>query len=103
MVTPLPTLIIQGTADQSVPYATAPAYYDHISPPRFLVGLTGVGHSEAVESQFEPPIPARDAAQRASIAFLNAVFRNAGAAFDATLSDLAAAGNIVRSEHTPTR
>jgi dienelactone hydrolase len=101
-VTDLPTLIIQGTADQSVAYSTAPAYYDHIGPPRFLVGLVGVGHSEAVESQIEPPIPAREAAQRASVAFLNAVFRNASEAFNATLANLAAAGNPVRSEPLPT-
>lgn len=94
----VPTLIMQGTADQSVDYSTAPAFYAHIGPPRFLIGLTGVGHSEAVESQIEPPIAARDAAQRSSIAFLNAVFRDASAVFDATLADLAATGNQVRSD-----
>lgn len=94
----LPTLIMQGTADQSVDYSTAPAFYALIGPPRFLIGLTGVGHSEAVESQIDPPIPARDAAQRSSIAFLNAVFRHANAAFDAILVSLATAGNQVRSE-----
>jgi predicted dienelactone hydrolase len=97
-VSDLPTLLIQGTKDPVVVYSTATAYYDHIEAPRFLVGLAGAGHSEAVESQIEPPIPARDAAQRASIAFLNAVFRNAGTAFGTTLADLAATGNIVRSD-----
>ena len=97
-VSDLPTLLIQGTKDPVVTYSTATAYYDRIEPPRFLVGLLGAGHSEAVESQIEPPIPARDAAQRASIAFLNVVFRNAGAAFETTLADLSAAGDIVRSD-----
>jgi alpha-beta hydrolase superfamily lysophospholipase len=101
-VTDFPTLIIQGTADQSVSYSTAPAFYEHIDAPRFLLGLTGAGHSEAVESQIDPPIPARDAAQHASIAFLNAVFRNAQMAFDTTLADLAADGNIVQSDPRPT-
>jgi len=94
----LPTLIIQGTADQSVAYTTAPAYYEHIGPPRFLLGLIGVDHSEALESQVEPPLPAREATQRASITFLDAVFRDASARFRATLSDFAAAGDIVRSD-----
>ncbi len=98
-----PTLIIQGTADQSVAYSTAPAFYEHIHAPRFLLGLTSAGHSEAVESQIDPPIAARDAAQHASIAFLNAVFRGANTAFDATLSQLAAAGNPVRSEYVGAR
>jgi len=97
-VSDLPTLLIQGTKDPVVTYGTTAAYYDRIGPPRFLVGLLGAGHSEAVESQVEPPIPARDAAQRASIAFLNAVFRSAGTAFETTLADLAAAGDIVRSD-----
>jgi hypothetical protein len=86
--------------DHSVDYATAPAYYERIGPPRFLLGLTGVGHSEAVESQIDPPIPARAAAQRASIAFLNAAFQHASAAFDAPLAALAATGDIVRSDPT---
>src|SRR6202040_2070353 len=84
-----PTLIIQGTADQSVAYSTAPMFYDAIQPPRFLLGIEGAGHSEDVESQLDPPIPARDAAQRATIAFLDAVFRNADSELDATLASLA--------------
>jgi len=97
-VSDLPTLLIQGTKDPVVTYGTTAAYYDHIGAPRYLVGLLGAGHSEAVESQIEPPIPARDAAQRASIAFLNAVFRSADTAFETTLTDLAAAGDTVRSD-----
>ncbi len=97
-VSDLPTLLIQGTEDPVVTYNTALAYYDHIGAPRFLVGLVGAGHSDAVESQIEPPIPARNAAQRASIAFLNAVFRDARDDFDAAWASLAADGNIVRAE-----
>jgi dienelactone hydrolase len=98
----LPTLLIQGTKDPVVTYSTATAYYDRIGPPRFLVGLLGAGHSEAVESQSEPPVPARDTAQRASIAFLNGVFGNARDSFDATLASLAADGNMVRAEWAAT-
>ncbi len=66
--------------------------------PRFLLGLPGAGHSDAVESQTDPPIPTRDAAQRATIAFLNAVFRGADAAFDDIRAALAAEGNIVQAQ-----
>jgi predicted dienelactone hydrolase len=93
-----PTLIIQGTADHSVAYSNGPQLYGLIQPPRFLLGLADAGHSEALESQAEPAIPARDAAQRATIAFLNAVFRGADTKLDQTLAVLAAAGNIVESE-----
>ncbi len=94
----LPTLIIHGTADHSVAYATAPAFYERISPPRFLLGLSGAGHSEALESQLDPPIPARDAAQRITIAFLSAVFRVAAAELHATFASLGAAGNVVQMD-----
>ncbi|HVO22484.1 MAG TPA: hypothetical protein VMW56_02530 [Candidatus Margulisiibacteriota bacterium] len=101
VVSDLPTLLIQGTEDPVVLYSTALAYYDHIGAPRFLVGLLDAGHSEALESQSKPPIPARDAAQRATIAFLNAVFRNARDDLDAAWASLAADGNSVRAEWTP--
>ncbi len=93
-----PTLIIQGTADTSVPYSAATTLYQQIQPPRILLGLKGAGHSEALESQVEPPIPARDAAQRGTIAFVNAVFRGAHGELQATLAALATAGNIVQAE-----
>jgi predicted dienelactone hydrolase len=102
-VSDLPTLLIQGTKDPVVVYSTATAYYDQIEAPRFLVGLAGAGHSEAVESQIEPPIPARDAAQRASIAFLAAVFRNARADLDAVWASLSGDGNAVRAEWAQVR
>jgi alpha-beta hydrolase superfamily lysophospholipase len=93
-----PTLIIHGTADSAVPYATAPALYAQLEPPRVLVGLDGAGHSEALESQEEPPINARLAAQRATIAFLDSVFSGDTPALHSTLAALAAAGNVVESD-----
>ena len=93
-----PTLILHGTADTTVSYTGATRLYSLIAPPRFLVGLDGAGHSDAIESRVEPPIPARDAGQRATIAFLNAVFRGAAAEFDATLAALAAEGNLVQAD-----
>jgi alpha-beta hydrolase superfamily lysophospholipase len=93
-----PTLILHGTVDPLVAFRTATQFYSLIDPPRFLVGLKGAGHSDAVESQAEPPIPARDAAQRATIAFLNAVFRDGAGDLDATLTVLATEGNVVQAD-----
>jgi predicted dienelactone hydrolase len=93
-----PTLILHGTADTTVTYATATQLFDLIDAPRFLLGLQGAEHSDALESQAEPPIPARDAAQRATVAFLNAVFRGASAELNATLAGLAAQGNLVQAD-----
>jgi dienelactone hydrolase len=93
-----PTVIIQGIADTSVPYATAPALYTQLAPPRVLVGLDGVGHSEAVESQEEPPIAARRAVQQVTVDFLDAVLRGDDRVLQTTLAGLAAEGNIVESE-----
>jgi hypothetical protein len=63
-----------------------------------LVGLLQGTHSELLESQVDPPVPARDAAQRATIAFLDALFRGRAPALEQTLAALAAAGNEVRKE-----
>jgi predicted dienelactone hydrolase len=98
-----PTLMLHGTADTTVPYMIATQLYGMFDPPRFLVGLTGARHSDALESQVEPPIAARDAGQRATIAFLNAVFRAAPAEFDSTLAALAAEGNLVQAERERSR
>lgn len=91
-----PTLILHGMADTTVAYVTATQLFNLIAPPRVLVGLKGAEHSDALESQTEPPIPARAAAQRATVAFLNAVFGSAAAELDATLAALAAEGNLVQ-------
>jgi pimeloyl-ACP methyl ester carboxylesterase len=93
-----PTMVMQGTDDATVPYATALALYAALQPPRVLIGLSGTGHSEALESQAEPPIPARRAAQTATVGFLNAILRGDRAALDAALAQLTADGNIVQAD-----
>lgn len=93
-----PTLILHGTADTTVSFNTAKLLYNLIGPPRFLVGLEGAEHSDAVESQVEPPIPARADAQRATIAFLDAVFHSADVQLDAVLTSLSAEGNVVQED-----
>ncbi len=93
-----PTMVMQGTDDTTVPWATALALYALLRPPRVLVGLNGAGHSEALESQADPAIPARRAAQTATVAFLNAILDGDVAALDTALAQLAADGNIVQVE-----
>lgn len=96
-----PTLLIHGTADRSVGYGTSTTFYDHIQPPRYFLGLSGAGHSEALESQTVPAIGPQRAAQQASIAFLNALFRGAHTELDETFAMLAAAGNVTWIETEP--
>jgi hypothetical protein len=81
------------------PFSTAKQLYNLFGPPRFLVGLEGAEHADALESQVEPAIPARADAQRATIAFLDAVFHGADVGLDAVLVSLASEGNVVQSEH----
>jgi predicted dienelactone hydrolase len=89
------TLILHGTADATVAFAMAQQLFNILAPPRLLVGIQGAGHSESLESQVEPPIAARAAAQRAVIAFLAATFRDRDRALDNVLADLSAEGHVV--------
>jgi alpha-beta hydrolase superfamily lysophospholipase len=93
-----PTLLLQGTADTTVSYSSVVSFYDSIGAPRFLIGLEGAGHSDAVEGPPGPPAPPRAAAQEATIAFLNAVFYGDAAALTTTLDTLNAAGNPVQAD-----
>ncbi len=91
-------LIIHGTADPTVPFAMGRELFERLAAPKFLLGLEGAGHSESVESQVEPPIPARAAAQRAVIAFLDAEYHGRDRALDTVLAELAADGNVVDAD-----
>lgn len=93
-----PTLVAHGIADRTVAYAVAPAYYQTLQPPRLLLGLEGVGHSEALESQTVPAIAARAALEEAVIAFLDWRFRGDGEGLTATLESLAGRGHVVEAE-----
>jgi predicted dienelactone hydrolase len=90
-----PTLILHGQPDPVVPFDLAPDLFESLPQPRYLVGLTNAGHSDLLESQVEPPIPARAAAQSATIAFLNAHVRGDASALGATLAQLAGDGHLV--------
>jgi predicted dienelactone hydrolase len=93
-----PTLIIHGTMDFLVPYPSGRELFAALEPPRVFVGLDGAGHSDSLESQVEPPIAVRAAAQRAVVAFLDAVFRGRWRELETVLAELAAEGHQVEAE-----
>jgi predicted dienelactone hydrolase len=93
-----PTLILHGTMDFLVPYPSGRELFAEIEPPRVFVGLAGAGHSDSLESQVEPPIAVRAAAQRAVVAFLDAVFQGRERELASVLEELAAEGHEVDSD-----
>jgi predicted dienelactone hydrolase len=94
-----PTLIIHGKADSVIPLQSSIDLYGQLGGPKFLIGLTDVDHSEALESQEQPPPPARGAAEAATIAFLQRVFLDDSQPLQELLDDLAADGHL--TEATP--
>ncbi len=92
-----PTLIIHGKADPLIPLQSSIDLYEQIDAPKFLVGLTDVGHSEALESQERPPPPARGAAEAATLGFLQHFFLNDPRPLQALLDDLAAGGHLIEA------
>jgi predicted dienelactone hydrolase len=90
-----PTLLIHGTDDPLVSFSFAEPLLETLPEPRALVGVQGAGHAELLESQSEPPIPAREATQRAIVAFLGALLRHDRGALDAAFEQLAGDGHIV--------
>ncbi len=95
------TLVLHGTEDPTVPFASAFDLLATLPKPRYLVGIDGAGHSEQLESQVEPPIPARATAQLATAAFLNAQIRGAESEFEDVLTSLAGDGHVVVVELVP--
>ncbi len=93
-----PTLILHGTADKTVTYASSQLLYSQIAAPKFFVGITGAGHSDAIEATAEPLTSVQSVSERAIVAFLNAQFRGADAALSDTLAALATEGNTVDSD-----
>ncbi len=91
----IPTLVVHGDADPVVAIENGRDLYQLLSPPKFFVGVRGAGHSDLVESQLEPPIPARHATQQAILAFVRWVFFGATAEFAARLAELHDQGHEV--------
>jgi dienelactone hydrolase len=78
-------LAVQGTADTINPPGTTYAFYAQAAPPKFLLKLLGGGHLPP----YTQPGPQLGAVERATIAFLDALFKGRRAA----LGRLLAAGN----------
>ena len=93
-----PTLIIHGEADPTIPFQSSLDLYAQFQPPKFLMGLAGAGHSEALESQVTPALPARHATEVATIAFLRAQFHSDIDAFETELDELTDAGHLVERD-----
>jgi len=92
-----PTLVLHGSADKTVTYASSQLLYSEIDPPKVFVGITGADHSDAIEAPSAPLTSVQLASERTIVAFLNAMFRDAGSELDHTLASLAAEGNAVQS------
>jgi len=90
-----PLLIIHGQADGTIVFQSSVDLYEEIAPPKVLVGLADVDHSEALESQDSPAPAPRKAAQEATIAFLDAILLERSTPLELVLDDLRATGHLV--------
>lgn len=88
------TLIVHGTDDPLIPFHNAFGLLAALVQADHLLGVQQGSHAVLLESQVEPPIPARDATQRTIAAFLDAVLRDQPASLDTLLSELYAAGHV---------
>jgi len=95
-----PTLLLNGTLDEAVNYATSQAMYALFDPPKVLVLITGADHNNAIEAKSLPLTSLQLVTKRSVVAFLNAMFRGASADLQTTLDTLAAEGNPTQSEGT---
>lgn len=89
------TLILHGTDDPLIPFDRAFGLLAALAPARHLVGIREGSHSALLESQVEPPIAARDVAERTIVAFLDAVLRDEPDTFQQLLRELFDAGQVV--------
>lgn len=94
----IPTLVVHGEADPVVAVQNGRDLYRLLTPPKAFLGVKGAGHSDLVESQLEPPIPARDAAQQAILAFVRGVFLGATNELTTRLAQLHEQGHEVLVE-----
>lgn len=86
-----PTLLVHGVDDPGIPLSLSEDLRDTLSP-TWLLELPGTGHSEMLQSTEEPPVPARDATQRAVLAHLRDALLGETGARDAELTALDAEG-----------
>ncbi|MEQ1502081.1 MAG: hypothetical protein ABMB14_07610 [Myxococcota bacterium] len=90
-----PTLLMHGLEDETLTPSISEDLYAAIDDPKWYLGIAGAGHSDPVESQEEPPIPSRDAAQSAVRDLIRSTLLGDAGALDATLDRLGADGNTV--------
>lgn len=88
-----PTLLLHGLEDETLDPQISRDLHATLDDPVWFLGLAGAGHSDPIESQDEPPIPSRAAAQAAVLALFDEAVRGRGGALDAALDRLAADGN----------
>lgn len=89
------TLVAHGLLDVAVPPGFGEDLYERIDAPKWFLGIADAEHSEPVESQAIPPIPERDALQRAVLAVAEAVTSGDDAPVEEILDQLAAEGHTV--------
>jgi acetyl esterase/lipase len=90
-----PTLVMHGLEDTTLDPGISEDLYADLEDPRWYLGLSGAGHSDPIESQDEPPVPSRAAAQGAVQALIGQVFLGESGAVDRILDELAAEGHTV--------
>lgn len=89
-----PTLVMHGL-DDPLSHEVSETLYAELEGQKWYLGIAGSGHADAIESQEEPPIASRAAAQAAVGALIRQTFFGEAGAVDAVLSDLESDGNTV--------
>lgn len=92
----LPTLLMHGLEDPVVPYSISLDLYDLLHEPKWLLGIAGAEHSDPIESQEVPPIPAREAAEEAILALIAETTADDAGAVSRALTGLAGSGHETR-------
>jgi dienelactone hydrolase len=89
------TLVVTGSEDEVVPPAFGEELFAALDEPKGYLGITGADHSNALESQQDPPIPEQQALIDAVTAAVTAAVGDDPAALDRVGADLAALGHDV--------
>jgi dienelactone hydrolase len=88
-----PILLAHGIDDETLDWRISVDLYGELADPVWLLGLTGAGHSDPIESQEVPALPPRAALQDAVLALVAEVLEGEPGAVGEVLGALSAAGN----------
>ncbi len=91
-----PTLLAHGTYDPLVGYPVSESLYAELDDPCWLLGIAGGEHSDPLEDQSDPPLPTRDALERATLGFVRSLAWRSPGPLDLALTQLASEGHDVR-------